>query len=202
MTDNTYLSASSTMWSEVPVDQTSIKTLYVFVEIGIDRDHLRETVRANFPMCLPQRHQYTSLENAPSSGSRQGLSSIEIALEDISASNPSVRTETVHLAVVGTVQFVAAVQGLKLDLEDASPIPEPTGRLQITHGTEASGHSALTLSSPPAVSFRVTVPQIKPLSPGEILGCTAPKLGSDVDGILCGYPILSCQKFQSQTPCA
>lgn len=33
----------------VPVDQTAIKTLYVFVEISIDPAHLAATVRANFP---------------------------------------------------------------------------------------------------------------------------------------------------------
>ncbi len=33
----------------VPVDQTAIKTLYVFVEISIDPAHLAATIRANFP---------------------------------------------------------------------------------------------------------------------------------------------------------
>lgn len=31
----------------VPVDVTAIKTLYVFVDIGIDVDHFVETVRQN-----------------------------------------------------------------------------------------------------------------------------------------------------------
>ncbi|MCO5611815.1 hypothetical protein L7F22_066074 [Adiantum nelumboides] len=33
----------------VPVDQTSIRTLYVFVEIAIDPDHICATIRTNFP---------------------------------------------------------------------------------------------------------------------------------------------------------
>lgn len=31
--------------------------------------------------------------------------------------------------------------------------------------------------------YTVTIPQIKPLSPGEVLGCTAPKLG-EADAIM------------------
>lgn len=31
--------------------------------------------------------------------------------------------------------------------------------------------------------YNISVPQCKPLSPGEILGCTAPKL-TDVDAIM------------------
>ncbi|KAJ1967297.1 Diphthamide biosynthesis protein 1 [Dispira parvispora] len=84
----------------VPVDITSIKVLYVFVEIAIDNAHFLATVRKNFPP-----------------GSR--------------------------LALVGTIQFVGAIQQARKMLED---------------------------------EFTVTIPQSKPLSPGEVLGCTAPKL--------------------------
>lgn len=38
--------------------------------------------------------------------------------------------------------------------------------------------------------YRVTVPQCKPLSPGEILGCTSPKLPSDIQAIMCVYKSL------------
>lgn len=31
--------------------------------------------------------------------------------------------------------------------------------------------------------YEITVPQAKPLSPGEVLGCTAPKL-NDVDALM------------------
>lgn len=97
----------------VPVDITTIKALYIFVDIGIDIRHLINTLRRNMPT-------------------------------------------NSHLAMVGTIQFVASIQSIRQDLEDES---QP-------------------------VHYRVTVPQAKPLSPGEILGCTAPKLASDVDAIV------------------
>jgi len=49
-----------------------------------------------------------------------------------------------HIALVGTIQFNATIQGVKEDLEK--------------------------------IGLKVTIPQIMPLSKGEILGCTAPKL--------------------------
>ncbi|KAJ1978193.1 Diphthamide biosynthesis protein 1, partial [Dimargaris xerosporica] len=91
----------------VPVNVTSIKTLYVFVEIGIDTAHFVETVLYNF--------------------------------------DPGTR-----LTVVGTIQFVASIQQCRGELEKA---------------------------------YTVHIPQAKPLSPGEILGCTAPKL-KDQDAIV------------------
>lgn len=176
----------------VPVDQTSIKTLYVFVEIGIDRSHLLDTVRANFPIHLPST---SSLDAECSTLTRQGPTQIEIALEEDSDEKPTTLTKVVHLAVVGTVQFVAAVQGLKTDLEQQSPLPEFSERLKITEGPDSDDiHPEKSSSTQISIEFRVTVPQVKPLSPGEILGCTAPKLNSDVDAILCGYHVLVFSK--------
>ncbi|BFZ59162.1 Diphthamide biosynthesis protein 1 [Saitoella coloradoensis] len=94
----------------VPVDVTPIKTLYVFVDIGIDGTHLTKTLQRNFP--------------------EQGT----------------------HLAMVGTIQFVATIGTVKPELE--------------------------------AKGFTITVPQAKPLSPGEILGCTAPRLVEGTDAIV------------------
>ncbi|CAG8555703.1 8744_t:CDS:10 [Funneliformis mosseae] len=85
----------------VPVNVTTIKTIYVFVDIGIDTEHFINTVKFNF----------------------------EIGKK---------------LTIVGTIQFVAAIQATKKHLED---------------------------------DYSLFVPQAKPLSPGEILGCTSPKLG-------------------------
>ncbi|KAJ3294293.1 Diphthamide biosynthesis protein 1 [Borealophlyctis nickersoniae] len=81
---------------------TPIKTMYVFVDIGIDIQHFVETVRYNF---------------------------------DHGAS----------LVLIATVQFLTSLQGAKQSLNG---------------------------------DFTITIPQSKPLSPGEILGCTAPKLGT------------------------
>ncbi|CAO0794362.1 unnamed protein product [Mucor circinelloides] len=92
----------------VPVDITTIETLYVFVDIGIDTQHFIATVKKNFEK-----------------GKR--------------------------LVLVGTIQFAAALQASKAPLEE---------------------------------DFTVFIPQSKPLSPGEILGCTSPKL-TDMDYIVC-----------------
>ncbi|CAH4027852.1 unnamed protein product [Pieris brassicae] len=89
----------------IPIDQTSsIKVLYIFVDIKIDPSHFIETIRLNFP-------------------------------------------KKTHLAIVSTIQFVTTLHSVTKDLRNDDYI--------------------------------VTVPQSKPLSPGEILGCTAPKLNAD-----------------------
>ncbi|MBW0541601.1 hypothetical protein O181_081316 [Austropuccinia psidii MF-1] len=139
----------------IPIDQTSIKTLYVFVEISIDRQHLFDTVINNFPNCL---------ENLPSN-----LKHIKIQHE-INSNHPF------HLALVGTVQFISALQALKCDLENHNSLNHLA--LPSTHHLD---HSKITKSFN---SWKITLPQIKPLSPGEILGCTAPKLPHDTDAIL------------------
>ncbi|KAJ1568312.1 Diphthamide biosynthesis protein 1 [Cladochytrium tenue] len=91
----------------IPVTVTTIKTLYVFVEIGIDMTHLLATVRLNF--------------------------------------SPPAR-----LVLVSTIQFVTALQAARRALS--------------------------------ADGFRVTVPQSRPLSSGEILGCTAPAVATAAAG--------------------
>ncbi|OAL72358.1 diphthamide biosynthesis protein 1 [Trichophyton violaceum] len=93
----------------IPVDVTKIKTLYIFVDIGIDTQHLIDTLKRNF-----------------TSGQR--------------------------IAVVGTIQFNATLHGLK-------PVLEKEG-------------------------FNITVPQIMPLSKGEILGCTSPRMSSETVDLL------------------
>lgn len=83
------------------------------------------------------------------------------------------------MAVVGTIQFVAAVQGLKVDLEK---VIDEASLLAITDGVEPSTSQLIPTRVTP--TFDVTVPQIKPLSPGEILGCTAPRLAADIQAIM------------------
>lgn len=79
------------------------------------------------------------------------------------------------------------MQGLKADLEaeealhsDQLAIEGPPGADHAASGT--SEGSSATLRE--AEKFEIIVPQVKPLSPGEILGCTAPKLAGDVDALL------------------
>ncbi|XP_077210391.1 diphthamide synthesis DPH2 family protein [Tasmannia lanceolata] len=84
----------------IPIDFTKIPSLYVFVEIRIDVDHLVDTIKWNFG------------------------------------------EEKICLA--GTIQFSSAIRAAKPALEE--------------------------------LGFEVVIPQSKPLSGGEILGCTAPSI--------------------------
>ncbi|KAG0220979.1 Diphthamide biosynthesis protein 1 [Mortierella sp. GBA43] len=92
----------------VPVDVTTIKTLYVFVDIGIDVQHFMDTVRKNFER-----------------GSK--------------------------LVLVGVIQFVQSIQAARRELE---------------------------------LEYTLLVPQAKPLSPAEILGCTSPTLPKDQNALV------------------
>ena len=95
----------------IAVDVTSIKTLYVFVDIALDTAHLVASLLRNFE-------------------ARK------------------------KMALVGTIQFNATIHGVRSILEKEG--------------------------------FHVLVPQISPLSKGEILGCTSPRLTDDdaVDFVL------------------
>ncbi|KAJ7591289.1 diphthamide synthesis protein [Mycena floridula] len=139
----------------VPMDQTTIKTLYIFVEIGIDSQHLHETIRLNFP---DQRDVFATAveelestlaagESIPGPSLHRHLRIEHTPAANVESQNPSLPT---RLALVSTIQFVAALQRLKEDL-----------------------------SGP----YEITIPRSKPLSPGEILGCTAPRL-DEVDALL------------------
>ncbi|KAF9490556.1 diphthamide synthesis protein [Pleurotus eryngii] len=163
----------------VPMDQTTIKTLYVFVEIRIDSSHLVQTIRANFPDT--RNEFYEALLDDEEARSKIAVGSLigpstrlrievpSLPEEQATVTPATISKDATRLALVSTIQFVAALQHLKeqlvVDLDIASPItfesknPLNTGR------------------------YDATIPRAKPLSPGEILGCTAPQLG-DVDAIL------------------
>ncbi|TDH73493.1 hypothetical protein CCR75_007427 [Bremia lactucae] len=83
----------------VPIDVTSIKMLYVFVDIAIDVDHLIDCIKLSF-------------------------------------------TPETKLALMGTIQFSSSIHLVSFRLKDYFKI--------------------------------LVVPQVKPLSPGEVLGCTSP----------------------------
>lgn len=94
----------------VPVDtSSSLKVLYVFVDISFDISHLVACINDNFR------------------GRR--------------------------IALLGTIQFSSALHGVK----------------------QAIGVSG---------AVDIVVPQAKPLSPGEVLGCTSPRLPPDVDTLV------------------
>lgn len=178
----------------VPVDQTRIQTLYVFVEIALDPIHLSHTIRTNFPS-ERQRFREAILGAPPLPPAAKPQ--LDIALEQVSSQTQpenSPGDERTRLALVGTVQFISAVQqlydALTAPLHDLS---NQTAQLRIT-GTEADQASApapaptepdSVISGLSTGRYDVVVPQIKPLSPGEVLGCTSPRLDANsVDAIL------------------
>jgi 2-(3-amino-3-carboxypropyl)histidine synthase len=149
----------------VPNDQTTIKTLYIFVEISVDSSHLAQTIRLNFP---DDRHQFhESLLDATSQiplGQQIGPIRQHLRIE-AGSNGESSEIEPTKLALVSTIQFVSALQKLKEDLSS-----------KYTNGSQ---ETRLWTGK-----YSPIIPRSKPLSPGEILGCTAPRL-SDVDAIMC-----------------
>lgn len=152
-----------------------IKTLYVFVEIGIDSVHVHQTIRANFPTDRDAlQHGIMSIEEGEEeikTGEQIPISGPGLRIEAPSADESSVvhlekSSNATRLALVSTIQFVAALQRLKEDLS----VP----------------YSPLSTSSTPlwTSAYEPFIPRSKPLSPGEILGCTAPKLDGEADAIM------------------
>ncbi|OAX39749.1 Diphthamide synthesis [Rhizopogon vinicolor AM-OR11-026] len=177
----------------VPIDQTTIKTLYIFVEIGIDSSHLAETIRLNFPNDRPTfRKQLLEYEDGDARiPAGQKIGKIRhLQIEGPSGegeAEPPAPTELTRFALVSTIQFVAALQRLKEDL--TSPYSDAgTSTHVLLDGAQSdtliadaskssSGHRLWT------GVYEATIPRSKPLSPGEILGCTAPLLG-DTDALI------------------
>ncbi|KAF9221918.1 hypothetical protein BS17DRAFT_881397 [Gyrodon lividus] len=169
----------------VPIDQTTIKTLYVFVEIAIDSTHLTKTVRLNFPSDRATFHEKlldSEEANAKIPAGQQigktrhlrikGPQSTGATSEDAQAQHSRISQHPTRLALVSTIQFVAALQRLKEDLTTME-----------YHDTAAPGLPSDEESNFWTGKYEATIPRSKPLSPGEILGCTAPPL-SDVDALL------------------
>ncbi|GFZ48205.1 Diphthamide biosynthesis protein 1 [Saitozyma sp. JCM 24511] len=192
----------------IPVSQTSLKTLYVFVEIVIDTPHLALSVRRNFPSTRSafERVVLGAGPSAPGAKVPISLDAEDEVLRDTVAASTSVtrdatgdvgqtdiRLETTtgetkgsgptRLALVSTIQFVAAVQSLREDLSsELAPLPKEDGERE----GEVDGAVRKVDRRDVGVwrgKYEVTVPQSRPLSPGEVLGCTAPKL-KDVDALI------------------
>ena len=188
----------------VPIDQTTIKTLYIFVEIAIDSSHLLQSIRLNFPSDR-QRFRESLLDEEEESvkipvgrpltrGGHLRIEGPDSTDESSSAEQPShsqpgpsSSSEPTRLALVSTIQFVAALSRLKDDLsvEHNDPNDPVTPAGLITESNGLHDEVLQTLGRPRLWTGRydVTIPRSKPLSPGEILGCTAPQL-SDVDALL------------------
>jgi 2-(3-amino-3-carboxypropyl)histidine synthase len=188
----------------VPIDQTSIKTLYIFVEIAIDVQHLAHTVRLNFPDDRTRFHdslldedevhraaigqqvgsgRHLRIEKSTENQSSEDQDTAVVKVDPSQSQNPG-RIPT-RLALVSTIQFVAALQRLKDDLSvtytDSTPFRQPQALLTDNPDTESFATTSPQLWTG---AYEATIPRSKPLSPGEILGCTAPRLGQDADAII------------------
>lgn len=118
----------------VPVTKTTVKTLYVFVEIVIDMGHVEAIFR-----------KYLIFKDISEDEMEQfGLETVE-----------RIRRMK-KIALVSTVQFISAVHVIKQRLADLCA----------------------------SLDIQLIIPQSRPLSSGEVLGCTAPQLPSDIDAIL------------------
>ena len=183
------------------MDQTTIKTLYVFVEIAIDSYHLAQTIRTNFPDDRETFHS-TLLDSEEATaripiGSQIGLgqnfrieSTSDKSKESTLPENditPSTSHPSTKLALVSTIQFVAALQRLKDDLSVARQDPAFTSPIDLLSNEASSGIVGGPIETTRSAfwtgKYEVIIPRSKPLSPGEILGCTAPRL-EDVDALM------------------
>lgn len=169
----------------VPMTETMIKTLYVFVEISIDSRHLHQSIRMNFPD--DRQEFYVSLLKSEESDKNipvgTHLPKPQHLAINLSGTDDSVSVrEPTRLALVSTIQFVAALQRLKEDL--SVEYTEERG-LRPVHRLENGDVGELSNAGPTFSrgKYETTIPRSKPLSPGEILGCTAPRL-SDVDALM------------------
>lgn len=94
-------------------------------------------------------------------------------------------TEPTRLALVSTIQFVASLQQLKDELNTEYSGAPPLGLLGDGTPDQGSEKSVADVQVPKLWTgrYEATIPRSKPLSPGEILGCTAPRLG-DADALM------------------
>ena len=115
------------------MDQTTVKTLYIFVEIAIDSYHLAQTIRMNFPddretfhsslldseeasARIPIGSHIGVGRNLRVAGTSDGSNGLTLTEDD----TPSTSRPCTKLALVSTIQFVAALQRLKEDLSVTS----------------------------------------------------------------------------------
>ncbi|KAL7471546.1 hypothetical protein ACHAXS_011840 [Conticribra weissflogii] len=135
----------------VPLTCTVVPCLYVFVEIRVDVRHLVECFRMTF------RQE----EDEEKTARRREFTADREAASEGGSSDCGKEKEAsklVETLVMGTVQFRSAV------VEAA----------RLLNGDQDEVASS-------GVRFRAIVPQAKPLSPGEVLGCTAPSGLAELD---------------------
>lgn len=156
------------------------------MEIAIDTPHLALSVRRNFPSSRTAFQRAVVGADPAETGGK-----VQIALDPNTEQSKEQTKEDAadlptRLALVSTIQFVAAIQALRTDLEGELPPLETTAVEE-----EEDGMIAKMRKRDIGVwrgKYDVTIPQARPLSPGEVLGCTAPKL-NDVDALMWVNPV-------------
>lgn len=185
----------------VPVSQTTLKTLYVFVEIAIDPIHLALSVRRNFPSERSAFRRDVLREDTSSASTKdKGKQPLIIGIErhttdgrPDSSTKVAKTPKATKIALVSTIQFISAVQDLRdllsaelLPPDDSETIPDNQNG-NVVSAQQTQNHLMRVKAEELGVwrgAYEIVVPQVRPLSPGEVLGCTAPKLDADVDALM------------------
>jgi 2-(3-amino-3-carboxypropyl)histidine synthase len=187
----------------VPVGVTAVPCMYVFVDIAVDVQHLVGSVRLNFPPAAAAAEEAAAAaavaaaagkgEEAAETGAN-GPDEEDKRQQD---ADPPLPWPVRRLALAGTIQFSGAVAAAKAAL------------LAGGGGENDDGENKPSKLYPPE---SIVVPKARPLSPGEVLGCTAPKLpgggccggggsgGNNNSGAGCGTAATPSSKNDDQSP--
>lgn len=145
----------------VPLDVTALPCLYVFVDIAVDVDHLVASVAATFSAQPP-----AIAAAPPEAPSAEGCRS-------------------------SSISSTAGAEQAHCSQQEQEPMPMPQTQPQpnrlILAGTIQFASAVQLARARLAGAFpNLLVPQCRPLSPGEVLGCTAPVLpsGGDADALV------------------
>eukprot|EP00879_Flechtneria_rotunda_P022580 GHRR01023843.1.p1 GENE.GHRR01023843.1~~GHRR01023843.1.p1 ORF type:complete len:409 (+),score=119.22 GHRR01023843.1:233-1459(+) len=166
----------------VPVDVTSIPCLYIFVDIQIDVDHLVETIRLNFPA---QQHVQCQLRQTTAHEAvQQQLQQVQLHVsgrslmpaEQVASAPPAA-------AAVPTQQGTYPTNvpaGAEASIQQQHQPP----RLILAGTIQFSSAIQLAKQRLAAEYPSLAIPKCRPLSPGEVLGCTAPVIQQDADALV------------------
>lgn len=163
----------------------------------MDAAHICATIRSNFPS--EKADFKAQVLEQPENGIKPEIA-IAFEAEEQGAQEKSdvAIARPTHLALVATVQFINVLPSIRDSLEmrldhgqfydvggaDTAAVNSGLALQSGSGKDEDSTMSRLTTQSWFASPYRITIPQIKPLSSGEILGCTSPNLAKGTaDGV-------------------
>eukprot|EP01112_Ceratiomyxa_fruticulosa_P016703 TRINITY_DN5088_c0_g1_i1.p1 TRINITY_DN5088_c0_g1~~TRINITY_DN5088_c0_g1_i1.p1 ORF type:complete len:493 (-),score=85.41 TRINITY_DN5088_c0_g1_i1:86-1519(-) len=89
------------------------------------------------------------------------------------------------LMLVSTIQFASSLQAAKTALTNPSSLTSNNNNNNNLTSSTTDTTTSNNNSTTKAAVYDIVIPQAKPLSSGEILGCTSPKINSeDVDALI------------------